>query len=158
MGREGMGALRRLSVALYNGNDFLFLASLHAFCRAAGKHPAIGFVVPMACTRTSGTGAREAAQLLRTQHYTPAPHVAWPVTKNDCPSENGRRSAKTLDNGHNEAPLAHQKCQYETNPPSINYIGTIAAASAVGTGIQAIPAGTTPVSYTHLTLPTTPYV
>ena len=45
MGREGMGALRRLSVALYNGNDFLFLANLHAFCRAAGKHLAIGFVV-----------------------------------------------------------------------------------------------------------------
>ena len=36
------GALRRLSIALCKGNDFLFRANLHAFCRAAGKHPTRG--------------------------------------------------------------------------------------------------------------------
>ena len=40
------GALRRLSIALYKGNDFLFRADLHAFCRAAGKHPSRGAAVP----------------------------------------------------------------------------------------------------------------
>ena len=40
------GSLRRLSVALCKGNDFLFRANLHAFCRAAGKHPTGGAAVP----------------------------------------------------------------------------------------------------------------
>ena len=40
------GALRRLSIALCKGNDFLFRANLHAFCRAAGKRPTRGAVVP----------------------------------------------------------------------------------------------------------------
>ena len=40
------GALRRLSVALCKGNDFMFWANLHAFCRAAGEHPARGTAVP----------------------------------------------------------------------------------------------------------------
>ena len=39
------GALRRLSIALCKGNDFLFRANLHAFCRAAGKHPTRGAAV-----------------------------------------------------------------------------------------------------------------
>ena len=38
------GALRRLNVALCN--DFLFQTILHAFCRAAGKHPTRGPPVP----------------------------------------------------------------------------------------------------------------
>ena len=40
------GTLRRLSIALCKGNDFLFRANLHAFCRAAGKHPTRGAAVP----------------------------------------------------------------------------------------------------------------
>ena len=40
------GALRRLSIALCKGNDFLFRANLHACCRAAGKHPTRGAAVP----------------------------------------------------------------------------------------------------------------
>ena len=40
------GALRRLSIALCKGNAFLFRANLHAFCRAAGKHPTRGAAVP----------------------------------------------------------------------------------------------------------------
>ena len=39
-------ALRRLSVALCKGNDFIFRSNLHSFCRAAGKHPTRGAVVP----------------------------------------------------------------------------------------------------------------
>ena len=40
------GALRRLSVALCKGNDFLFRDNLHAFFQAAGKHPTRGAAVP----------------------------------------------------------------------------------------------------------------
>ena len=40
------GAPRRLSVALCKGNDSLFRANLHAFCRASGKHPTRGAAVP----------------------------------------------------------------------------------------------------------------
>ena len=40
------GALRRLSIALCKGNDFLFRVNLHAFSRAAGKHPTRGATVP----------------------------------------------------------------------------------------------------------------
>ena len=40
------GALRRMSVALCKGNDFLISANLHAFCWAAGKHPKTGAPVP----------------------------------------------------------------------------------------------------------------
>ena len=38
--------LRQLKVALCKGNDFLFRASLHDLCRAAGKHPTRGAAVP----------------------------------------------------------------------------------------------------------------
>ena len=40
------GALCRLSVALCKGNDFVFRANLDSFCRATGKHPTRGAVVP----------------------------------------------------------------------------------------------------------------
>ena len=40
------GALRRLSVALFKANDFLFWEKLHAFCRVACKHPTTGAAVP----------------------------------------------------------------------------------------------------------------
>ena len=40
------GALRRLSVALCKGNDFVFSANLHSFCRETGKHPTRGVAVP----------------------------------------------------------------------------------------------------------------
>ena len=40
------GAMRRLSVALCKGNDFLFRTNLHAFCRAADEHPKRGAAVP----------------------------------------------------------------------------------------------------------------
>ena len=35
-----------MHVTLCKGNDFLFRANLHAFCRAAGKHPTRGAAVP----------------------------------------------------------------------------------------------------------------
>ena len=40
------GALRRLSVALCKGNDFVFHANLHSFCCATGKHLTRGAAVP----------------------------------------------------------------------------------------------------------------
>ena len=40
------GALRRQSVALCKGDNFLFRANLHTFYRAAGKHPTRGAAVP----------------------------------------------------------------------------------------------------------------
>ena len=40
------GALRRLSIALCKGNDFLIRANLDAFCQAASKHPTRGAAVP----------------------------------------------------------------------------------------------------------------
>ena len=40
------GALRHLSVAMCKGNDFVFRANLHSFCRATGKHPTHGAAVP----------------------------------------------------------------------------------------------------------------
>ena len=40
------GALRRLSVALCEGNDFFFRENPHAFCRAASRHTTRGAAVP----------------------------------------------------------------------------------------------------------------
>ena len=41
------GALRHLSVALCKENDFVLCrAILHSFCRATGKHPTRGAIVP----------------------------------------------------------------------------------------------------------------
>ena len=40
------GSLRQLSVALCKGNDQVFRANLHSFCRAAGRHPLRGAAVP----------------------------------------------------------------------------------------------------------------
>ena len=40
------GALRRLSIALCKGNDFLFRGNLHAFYHTAGKRPTRGAAVP----------------------------------------------------------------------------------------------------------------
>ena len=40
------GALRRLGVALCRGQDFIFRANLHSYCRAAGRLPLRGAAVP----------------------------------------------------------------------------------------------------------------
>ena len=40
------GVLRRLSVALCKGNEFVFRANLHSFCRTTGKHPTRGVATP----------------------------------------------------------------------------------------------------------------